>query len=84
MTLHDCERQAQTDGFDRTTFIADFPAQAMLCQWIDAYMGVIIIQGMEPNKCVSTTTLSEMYPSLECSDITTHETSARAGIYMEP
>lgn len=43
MNLMDCEALAQEKGFDSMEFIAMFPAGPINCKWLDAYMGLFIV-----------------------------------------
>lgn len=47
MNILQAERRAQVDGFDSTEFIAHFPNGARRCRWIDAYLGLFTVEGID-------------------------------------
>lgn len=68
MNLHQCEKMAQEIGFDKAKFVALFPAGPIVCQWLDAYMGILKIDkdGLREG-FLFTPQLDEMFPNLYCS-----------------
>lgn len=43
MTLLECEKRAQKEGFDSATFDLCGPLGKKQCKWADAYMGILEI-----------------------------------------
>lgn len=64
MNLYQCEKYAESNGFDSLEFIAHFPAGPKKCKWLDAYFGMFEIEGIDG--FVMTKDVDKMYPSLVC------------------
>ena len=85
MTIHECERKAQIEGFDRCLFTAGFPAGPRLCRWLDAYLGGYLVEGL--SGVVNTGLTEQMFPGLECTDflaLTAEEADKRFPIANHP
>lgn len=46
VTLKECEEYAIKNGFDSIKFRTEFPNGDFLCQWLDAYMGLFKVDGL--------------------------------------
>ena len=64
MNLYQCQKHAESNGFDSLEFIAHFPAGAKKCKWLDAYFGMFEVEGMDG--FVMTKDIDKMFPSLVC------------------
>jgi hypothetical protein len=64
MNLYQCQKHAESNGFDSLEFIAHFPAGTKKCKWLDAYFGMFVIEGMDG--FVMTKEIDKMFPSLVC------------------
>lgn len=62
MTLLECERLAEKEGFDKLKFTALFPSGPRMCQWLDAYMGIFQVDGLEG--FLMTNDMREQFPDL--------------------
>ncbi len=69
MNIFQCEEKAKEIGFDKAKFLAIFPCGPVNCKWLDAYMGLIILDkdGMRDG-FVTTRQLDQEYPNLFCSE----------------
>ena len=67
MTLKDCEERAKEEGFDSMEFTAFFPAGPKKCVWLDAYMGLFRVEGLDGFVMVSQ--MEKMFPDLVCSTV---------------
>lgn len=49
MNIHECQRRAEREGFDKATFDLVNPAEAKRarCRWVDAYFGVFKVEGQK-------------------------------------
>ena len=77
MTLYECERQAQEMPLGRAVFSATFPAGEKECIWLDAYMGLFRIKGLEGFNM--TREIERLFPGLECTaprEVTAEEAAA--------
>lgn len=70
MDIYECEREAQKIGFDSAKFKARFPAGVFDCRWLDAYMGLFIVdvEGMRDG-FVTTSSMAEQFTDMECFDL---------------
>ena len=61
MTLQECEQFAQdNDCHDSLKFMAKFPSGTFMCKWIDAYYGLMSIEGVtDENQFISIGTLKQ-------------------------
>lgn len=68
MNLYQCQEKAKKIGHDKAKFIALFPNGPVVCQWLDAYMGMFTmgIEGFDG--FVMTKQIDEMYPDLIVSE----------------
>ena len=62
MSLLECERLATQEGFDKMKFTALFPVGPRKCQWLDAYMGIFQVDGLEG--FLMTGDIHEQFPDL--------------------
>ena len=69
MNLYQCEERAKEIGFDKARFVAIFPAGPMKCRWLDAYMGLFVIDadGLRDG-FVTTREIDRQFPNLVCSE----------------
>jgi len=67
MNIHRCEAWAKDAGHDSAQFIAAFPSGLQQCTWLDAYMGIFTIEGMEGFAMVRD--IDREFPSLACFPI---------------
>lgn len=65
MSIHQCERLAKEDGFDRMKFTALFPAGPRVCTWLDAYFGMFQIEGLGDG-FVMVNQIDDAFPDLVC------------------
>ena len=65
MNLYQCEKYAQKNGFNSVEFIAYFPAGPKVCRWLDAYFGILEIDGVGDG-FVRTGDIDMMFPDLVC------------------
>lgn len=70
MDIYECERLAKESGFDSATFTAHFPAGSFQCKWIDAYMGLFMVdaEGMRDG-FVTSRSMDDMFPGFQCSNL---------------
>lgn len=65
--IHACEAHAkQNDGYDSMKFTAVFPAGPRVCQWLDAYMGLLTIEGVTGGGFLMTRDVADQFPNLLC------------------
>lgn len=64
LNIFQCEEEAKDEGFDSLKFIAIFPAGPKVCTWLDAYMGIFKVEGMEGS--LMTRMIDKQFPKLEC------------------
>jgi len=64
MNLYQCENKAKEVGYDSMEFMALFPAGPKKCKWLDAYMGLFQIDGIEG--FVTTKQIDKQIPDLVC------------------
>ncbi len=69
MNLYQCEERAKEIGYDKAQFVAMFPAGPMRCRWLDAYMGLFVIDadGLRDG-FVRTREIDQQFPDLFCSE----------------
>lgn len=69
MTLYECEARAKEIGFDKARFVALFPRGPVECQWLDAYMGMFMVDvdGLRDG-FLMTEQIANEYPDLYCSE----------------
>jgi hypothetical protein len=64
MSLHRAERVAKEGGqYDCGRFLALFPSGPRVCTWLDAYMGLFRIEGVEG--FVRTQDMEDQFPDLQ-------------------
>lgn len=73
MNLYDCQRWAETSGFNSAEFYADFPAGRKKCKWLDAYFGCFTVEGMDPNTMLLVQSVIQQLPNLVCEPIEVEE-----------
>lgn len=68
MNLQQCEQYAQdNDQYDSLKFTAKFPAGIFTCKWIDAYFGILTIEGITDNGFIIREQLEKAYGyNIEC------------------
>jgi hypothetical protein len=66
MTLKECEYAAQEMPVGRAQFSAKFPAGEKRCIWLDAYMGLLGVEGTKG--FMMTRQIDELFPDLECTE----------------
>lgn len=64
LNLYQCEEKAKAVGYDSMKFLAIFPNGPRECQWLDAYMGLFKIDGLDG--FVTTRQIDEQIPDLIC------------------
>lgn len=47
MDIYRCQKKAQDEGFETATFDLVCPAGVKKCKWLDAYLGLFQIVGVE-------------------------------------
>lgn len=62
--LHQEQRRAKSAGFDKAKFLALFPSGPRQCTWLDAYMGLFRIDGLEG--FVAVNSIDAQLPDLQC------------------
>lgn len=75
MNLYQCEERAREIGYDKARFFALFPVgpmqchQLIPCRWLDAYMGLFVIEvdGLRDG-FVTTREIDREFPDLFCSE----------------
>ena len=68
MNLYQCEERAQEIGYNKAAFVAMFPAGPKKCRWLDAYMGLFVIDEDElRDGFVMTRDIDHQFPDLLCS-----------------
>ena len=69
MNLYQCEERAKEIGYNKAQFVAMFPAGPMQCRWLDAYMGLLVIDadGLRDG-FVTTREMARQFPDLLCSE----------------
>lgn len=69
MNIYQCEEKAKEIGFNTARFIALFPAGPKECKWLDAYMGLFVIDedGLRDG-FVMTRDIDKQFPDLYCSE----------------
>lgn len=58
------ENYAKDNGFDSLEFMCVFPAGPKKCRWLDAYMGLVQVDGLEG--FMTTRQLDENFPDAMC------------------
>ena len=43
MNIYECQKLAQEKGFDSMEFLCHLPVGMVNCKWLDAYMGLIMV-----------------------------------------
>lgn len=66
MNIYECKAKAENEGFDSMEFIGLFPAGPMNCKWLDAYMGLFLVDHEQLKG--GFITVSD-FPDLECLPI---------------
>jgi hypothetical protein len=69
MNIYQCEERAKEIGFDKAKFVALFPSGPKECKWLDAYMGLFVIdeEGLRDG-FVMTRDIDRQFPDLYCSE----------------
>jgi hypothetical protein len=69
ISIHQCQRKAEEIGYNSSRFLALFPAGPEVCRWLDAYVGLLIVDedGMRDG-FVTVSQLDDMFPNLVCSE----------------
>ena len=63
MNIYQAQRYAKNNGqFQGGKFVALFPAGAKNCEWLDAYMGLVRIEGIDGFLMVDD--IDDQFPSL--------------------
>lgn len=62
---------AKSNGYDRLAFMALFPSGPRRCQWLDAYMGLVKIDGEDG--FVMVRDLQDALPGTVCITLTEEE-----------
>ncbi len=65
MNIYQCQEYAEKNGFDSVEFIANFPSGPKECKWLDAYFGLLTIDGVGDG-FITTKQIDEMFPDLFC------------------
>lgn len=61
------ERLAKDEGFDSFRFTALFPIGPKACTFIDAYFGLLKVDGFtEDGSCTSVKSIDQAFPDLQC------------------
>ncbi len=70
MNIFECQNKAEELGFDNTNFIATFPKGDFKCYWLDAYMGMFVVDcdGMR-NGFMTVRSAIDMFIVIECKDL---------------
>ena len=66
LTIHQCEELAKKVGYDSATFDLCGPKGRKPCKWLDAYMGLFIIEG---DKGFCMTRQFEFVPDIWCENL---------------
>lgn len=76
MNIYQCEERAKEIGYDNAKFVAFFPAGPKQCRWLDAYMGLLVIDedGLRGG-FVTTRDIDREFPDLYCSEPYVPETA---------
>ena len=69
MNIFQCQHKAEDIGFDKAKFVALFPCGPVVCQWLDAYMGLFKadMEGLRDG-FLMVNDIDEQFPNLICSD----------------
>jgi hypothetical protein len=67
MNIYQCMKKAQEIGFDSAKFTAIFPTGMKECKWLDAYMGILTIEGIDDG-FVTVCQIDDMFPDLFVSE----------------
>lgn len=62
MNIYQAQKTAKRDGYDSAEFIAHFPAGPKECKWLDAYLGLFRVEGMDG--FVTVNDIDDMFPDL--------------------
>lgn len=68
MNIFECEKKAQDEGFDCSSFKAMFPAGELEVKWLDAHLGLLIVPYLGEDRFITVSTLNSIFPDLECYD----------------
>ena len=68
MNLYQCQKWAETNGFDSCEFYADFPIGKKKCRWLDAYFGMFQIPEIDDG-FMMVKDIDKMFPNLICKPI---------------
>lgn len=67
MTLRECERKAQQEGFDSARFELVHNGRIRKVGWLDAYLGMMIFEEL-PKGFVTIDTAETMFPGAVCQN----------------
>lgn len=66
LTIHQCQELAKDIGYDHATFDLCGPKGRTPCKWLDAYLGLFIVDGAEGFNTVSQ---FEYAPDIWCENV---------------
>ena len=66
ISLKECEELARDIPMGKAVFTAVFPAGPKNCAWLDQYMGLVCVEGVEGFMMVKD--LEAAFPDLKCSE----------------